>query len=154
MSRVSKPVVAAFASAVFVLLASGFTFAQEPNTKLYIPPPAPTQTLTDGTKVVNTTAPAFNQVLQAEFFRAQLPFTMVGEPSQANYVVEWAAIPEEGNATAYFGKGVSKELYTVTVSFLGKDKQLVWAGSADKRNLRDAAMIITQQLKASMRHKK
>lgn len=137
-----------------VLMTSGFTFAQEPNTRLYIPPPAPTQTLTDGTKVVNTTAPAFNQVLQAEIFRAQLPFTMVSDPSQADYIVEWAAIPEEGNATAYFGKGVSKELYTVSVSLLGKDKRVVWAGSADKRNLRDSAMIVTQQLKTSMKHKK
>jgi hypothetical protein len=157
MTIVVKPVVASSFAAVLIVFGVGFTFAQAPGTKLYIPAPAPTQTLVDGTKVVNTTAPAFNLVLQGEIFRAQLPFTIVSDASQADYVVEWAAIPEEGNVSgngSVLFHNVSKELYTVSVSLLGRDKQVVWAGSADKRNLRDCALIITQQLKTSMKHKK
>ena len=96
-------------------------------------------------------------MLQGEIFRAQLPFTIVNDASQADYVVEWAAIPEEGNISgngSVLFHNVSKELYTVSVSLLDRDKQVVWAGSADKRNLRDSAVIITQELKASMKHKK
>jgi hypothetical protein len=138
-------------------MAAGSAFAQEPGSKLYIPLPAPDQTVTDGTKVVTTTAPAFNLVLQAEIFKARLPFEIVNDAGQADYVVQWAAIPEEGNV---HGNGsllfhsVSKELYTVSVSLLAKDKQVVWAGSADKKNLHDCAVEIARQLKATMKHKK
>ena len=140
-----------------VLLLAGFAFAQEPGSKLYIPAPAPEMTVADGTKVVTTTAPAFNLVLQAEIFKEKLPFTLVSDAEHADYVVEWAAIPEEGNA---HGNGsmlmhsVSKELYTVSASMLDKNKQVVWAGSSDKKNLFDCAKDVAEQLKAAMKHKK
>ncbi|MGB8782134.1 MAG: hypothetical protein WCD02_03380 [Terriglobales bacterium] len=143
--------------ALVALLTAGFAFAQEPGSKLYIPPPQANQTLTDGTKVVTTTAPAFNVVLQAAIFKEKLPFQMVQDSAHADYVVQWAAIPEEGNS---HGNGsllfhsVSKELYTVSASLLSKDSQVVWAGSADKKNLHDAAEEITKQLKSTMKHKK
>ena len=112
-------------------LATGFAYAQNPGSKLYIPPPAPNQTLTDGTKVATTTAPAFNLVLQSEIFKAKLPLQMVNDRAQADYVAEWSAIPEE----SHVGHSYSKELYTVAVSILDKNKQVVWAGSAEKKNL-------------------
>jgi hypothetical protein len=143
--------------AVIALLTAGLAFAQAPGSKLYIPSAAPNTTVTDGSKVITTTAPAFNLVLQAEIFKARLPFTLVNDSAQADYVVEWAAIPEEGdshgNGSLLF-HSKTKELYTVTASLLGKDKQVVWAGSADKKNLRDCAMDITEQLKREMKHKK
>jgi hypothetical protein len=140
--------------AVFALLASGAAFGQAPGSKVYIPPPAPNQTVTDGTKVVTTTAPAFNIILQAELFRERLPLTMVTDSAQADYTMQWAAIPEEGNATYRWGHNIDKELYTVSASLLGKDGQVVWAGSADKKNLRNCAEVITKQLKDSLKGKK
>jgi hypothetical protein len=143
--------------AMLVLLTAVFAFAQERGSKLYISPAVSNTTITDGTKTVTTTAPAFNLVLQAEIFKAQLPVKLVSDSAQADYVVEWAAIPEEGNS---HGNGsvlfhnVSKELYTVSASLLDKDKQVIWAGSADKMNLHDCAKDVTEQLKRAMKHKK
>jgi hypothetical protein len=139
-----------------LLLASGFAFAQEPGSKLYIPSPAADKTVDDGNKVVTTQGAAFNLVLQAEIFRQKLPFKMVSNSVQADYVVEWAAIPEEGvGRVSYTGKkATSKELYTVSASFVDKDKQVVWAGSADKKNLQDCAKNIAEQLQKEMKHKK
>ena len=144
---------------VLASLATGFAYAQNPGSKLYIPPPDPNQTLTDGTKVVTTQGAAFNLVLQGEIFKAKLPLQMVNDRAQADYVVHWGYIPEEENASSH-GNGSllfhahsnSKELYTVSVSFVGKDRQVVWAGSADKKNLHDAAEEITKQLKNAMKH--
>jgi|HubBroStandDraft_5_1064220.scaffolds.fasta_scaffold260371_1 hypothetical protein len=138
-----------------LLLTTGFVFAQEPGSKLYIPASAPNTTVADGTKVVTTTAPAFNLVLQAEIFKEKLPFTLVSDADQADYVVQWAAIPEEGNAhVSFLSHSVSKELYTVSASLLDKNKQVVWAGSADKKNLYDCAKDVAEQLKNVMKHKK
>lgn len=140
-----------------LLLTTGFAFAQEPGSKLYIPPSAANTTVADGTKVVTTTAPAFNLVLQAEIFKKKLPLTLVSDAEHADYVVEWAAIPEEGNM---HGNGsllfhnVNKELYTVSASLLDKNKQVIWAGSADKKNLHDCAENVAEQLKGAMKHKK
>jgi len=140
-----------FVLAVLLLTAS-FTFAQERGSKLYIPPSTANTTVTDGTKVVTTTSPAFNLVLQAEIFKAKL-FAVVNDSTQADYVVQWVAIPEE--ASSHGGiHVVSKELYTVSASLVGKDSQMVWAGSADKKNLLDCAKDITEQLEKSMKHKK
>jgi hypothetical protein len=52
------------------------------------------------------------------------------------------------------GRVSSKELYTVSVSLLDKDKQVVWAGSSDRKNLHDCAKDVTEQLKGLMKHKK
>jgi hypothetical protein len=150
-----------YSLALVALLTAGFAFAQEPGSKLYIPPPQANQTLTDGTKVVTTTAPAFNVVLQAEIFKEKLPLQIVQDSAHADYVVQWAAIPEETTGSGY-GNGSllfhahssSKELYTVSASLLGKDNQVVWAGSADKKNLHDAAEEIAKQLKNVMKHNK
>lgn len=143
---------------LLTLLAASSAFAQEPGSKVYIPPSAPNQTVDDGNKVVTTTAPAFNLVMQAELFKAKLPLTLVTDPAQATYTMQWAAIPEEERTTGHvnFGHavGTGKELYTVSASLLDRDKQLVWAGSADKKNLHECAVDITRQLKDSMKHKK
>ena len=146
-----------FLVGVLVLMTTGFAFGQEPGSKIYIPQPESNQTLTDGNKVVTTTAPAFNLVLQSEIFQSKLPLQIVADASQADYIMQWAAIPEEGRAGYHlqFGGGASsKELYTVSASLLTRDKQVVWAGSVDKKNLHDSAADIAGQLKAAMKHKK
>ena len=141
--------------ASLVILTAGLAFAQEPGSKLYIPPPTANQTLTDGTKVVTTEGAPFNQVLQAEIFKERLPFKIVNDSTQADYMVQWSAIPEEGTDHATLSRSVTrKELYTVTASLVGKDSAVVWAGSSDKKNLHDSAIEITRQLKDTMKHKK
>lgn len=138
-----------------LLLLAGFAVAQEPGSKLYIPPSAANTTVADGTKVVTTTAPAFNLVLQAEIFKEKLPFTLVSDSEHADYTVQWAAIPEEANGhVSFLSHAVNKELYTVSASLLDKNKQVVWAGSADKKNLYDCAKDVAEQLKGAMKHKK
>lgn len=139
---------------VFALLSVGSAFAQEPGSKVYIPASAPNKTVDDGNKVVTTTSAQFNLVLQAELFKEKLPFTLVTDPAQATYTMQWAAIPEEDQSHAGFRHISNKELYTVSASLLGSDKQVVWAGSADKKNLHDCAVEITKQLKSSMKGKK
>jgi hypothetical protein len=139
---------------VLALLAAGSTPAQVPGSKVYIPPSAPNKTVDDGNKVVTTNGAAFNLVLQAELIKEKLPFTMVTDPAQAVYMVQWAAIPEEGNGSVRWGHSINKELYTVSVSLVGKDSQVIWAGSADKKNLHDSAVVITRQLKDAMKDKK
>lgn len=144
--------------AVLTLLAAGSSaFAQAPGSKLYIPPPEANKTVDDGNKVVTTNGAAFNLVLQAELVKEGLPLTLVTDAVQADYKMQWAAIPEEGtshgNGSLLF-HSVSKELYTVSASLVGKDNQVVWAGSVDKKNLHDCAVVITKQLKDSMKGKK
>jgi hypothetical protein len=134
--------------AVLALLSAGSAFAQKPGTKLFIPAPDPSKTVDDGNRVITTKSPEFNLVLQAEIFKAKLPFTIVNDSTAADYVVQWAAIPEEDRSN----KKSNKELYTVSASLLGKDKSVVWAGSADKKNLRDCAVVITHQLQDAMKH--
>ena len=147
----------------FPLLVGGCAFAQiAPGSKLYIPPPEAQQTLTDGTKVVTTPGAAFNLVLQTEIFKQHVPVKLVEDSEMADYVVHWAAIPEEHKGkvrqaapTAYGGVvSTGKELYTVSISVLDKDKQVVWAGDCDKKNLRDSAEKIARQLNDLMKHKK
>ena len=68
MKRVWKLVLVPSFAAVLTLLTAGFTFAQAtPGTKLYIPQPAPNATITDGTKVVTTTAPHSTSCCKAKF---------------------------------------------------------------------------------------
>jgi len=43
---------------------------------------------------------------------------------------------------------------TATVSLVGRDKQVVWAGTADKKALHDCAEDITKQLRNALKHKK
>jgi hypothetical protein len=146
-----------FVVLVLLAAASGSAFAQEPGSKLYIPASAPNKTVDDGNKVVTTNGAAFNLVLQAELIKEKVPLTLVTEPAQADYVAQWAAIPEEttshGNGSVLFHNH-TKELYTVSTSLVGRDKQVVWAGSADKKNLHDCAAEITKQLKKAMKDKK
>lgn len=140
--------------AVLVLLTAGFAFGQEPGSKIYIPQPAPNKTVADGTKLVTTTAPAFNLVLQAEIFKTRLPLQIVSDPKQADYTMQWAAIPEEERTNSTFSGVTQDERYTVSVSLLGKDSQVIWAGSVDKKNIHDCAVEIARQLKDEMKHKK
>lgn len=139
---------------VLLAAASGSAFAQEAGSKVYIPPSGPKNTVTDGTKVVTTSGAQFNQVMQAELFKERLSITLVTDAAQADYVMQWSVIPEEQKNSYHFGHSTGKELYTVSTSLVGKDKQVVWAGSADKKNLHDCAADITKQLKNAMKGKK
>lgn len=139
---------------VLLAVASGSAFAQEPGSKVYIPPPAPNKTLTDGAEVVTTSGAQFNEVMQAELFKEKVSVTLVTDATQADYVMHWSVIPEERKSSSHFGRSTGKELYTVSTSLVGKDKQVVWAGSADKRNLHDCAAEVAKQLKNAMKGKK
>jgi hypothetical protein len=142
-----------------VILLAGLAFAEkpQPNSTLYIPPASATTTVTDGTRTVTTTAAQFQEVLAAEIFKAHLAFQIVNDPQEATYVMQWAAIPEEGEA---YGNGSllihahSKTLYTVSVSLIDQNKNMIWASTADKKNLADAAQMITKDLQKTMKSKK
>ncbi|HUC42234.1 MAG TPA: hypothetical protein VL913_00680 [Candidatus Micrarchaeaceae archaeon] len=145
--------------AVLALLTASSAFAQIAGSKVYIPPSAANTTVTDGTKVVTTTSPAFNVVIQSEFFKEKLPLTLVADSGSADYTLQWAAIAEEEQDRNAGGgllrlHGGSKELYTVSASLLGKNNQVVWAGSVDKKDLHGCAVEITRQLKNSLNGKK
>jgi hypothetical protein len=92
--------------------------------------------------------------MQAELFKEKVSVTLVTDATQADYVMHWSVIPEERKSSSHFGRSTGKELYTVSTSLVGKDKQVVWAGSADKRNLHDCAAEVAKQLKNAMKGKK
>jgi len=128
--------------AVLVLLATGSAFAQAPGSRLYIPAAGPNSTVSNGTNLVTMNGAAFNLLLQAEIYKAKVPVEIVSNSEQADYVVHWATMPKNSRST------------TATVSLIGRDRQVVWAGTADKKTLHDCAEDITKQLKSAMKHKK
>lgn len=95
-------------------------------------------------------SPGFNLTLQSAIFSDHLPFTITEDSSQADYLIEWQASTAQtnGNAYLFFGEHQNSEVvYTVSVSLIDKNKQVVWSGSVDKVGLNDGANAIALQLK-------
>lgn len=132
--------------AVAVLLAAGASFAQQANSKLYIPPAAPEKTVEDGTKVVTTSGGTFDSLLGAELMKNAVPLSLTTDSQQADYTLRWGVTQEP-----HYG---GFDVYTASVSLVDAKNQIIWSGVATKRTQRDCADAIAKQLKNAIKHKK
>jgi hypothetical protein len=129
---------------VLALLVAGPAFAQEPGSTLYITPEGPSKTVDGGNKVVTTSHGEFQLVLQAGLLKEKVPVTLVTNPQQAEYTMNWDIYHNQS--------GFTLDHYRLTVS-LERYGQVVWTGSA-VGNLNHCAEVIAKQLKGAMKHKK
>ncbi len=95
----------------------------------------------------------FNITLQSAIFSQHLPITITEDASQADYLVQWQATPAQtnGNTYLFFGAHQNSEvLYSISVSFIDKNKHVVWSDSVNKVGLNGGANIIAIHLKKWM----